>query len=161
MATMDVLERLATCLCAQIEADGSPPTCFCGVVPGEAAASLYGGNCRNACGMAWVRLSLLYPSSAVGEQNTEIGNCSGGLGADIEIGIMRCVKIGDNFGNAPTDDELLGASTQQAIDAMTLFRTVFCCDAIDSKDVIVGSYTPIGPAGGLVGGSLSMSVAIE
>lgn len=161
MNPYDLLVDLAGCLCAQIETDGSPPTCFCGVVPGDAAAQQYTGNCADKCGMAWVRGASVYPSAAVGVQDTQAGNCGTGVGMDVEVGIMRCVPFGDAAGNLPSAEALLAATQLQMTDAMTMRRALYCCEAIDNMDFILGNYTPIGPLGGLLGGTWAISVAVE
>src|SRR5690348_1157109 len=125
------MDELATCLAAQIEADGSPPTCFVGVVPGEAAVMDYGGDCNDKCGIAWVRLASAYPANAVGVQALTPGNCASDLGAEIEIGITRCMEVpGD--GQPPEDSEVLATAHQQTKDMLTIFRTVACCSALSS-----------------------------
>src|SRR5262245_47959666 len=107
-----VVSDLAACLCAEIETTPDlPALCFCGVVPGEVAAQDYSGDGSGGkCGMAWVRLASLYPASGVGEPNTNAGNCDAGLGADIEMGVMRCITVGDAMGNPPTPTQLLDAA---------------------------------------------------
>lgn len=156
------LAALATCLCAEIlNPDwGVPDVCFCGIVPGEAALGDYAGDCDTKCGMAWVRLSSIYPSNAVGVMLTEPGNCAFGLGIDGEIGIMRCIPVGDAMGNPPTPDEMLAAAELQVTDALIMQRAMFCCDAIPQRDVILGQYQTLGPDGGLVGGSFPFSMAV-
>lgn len=149
---------LATCLCAQIEADGLPPFCFCGVVPGEAAILDYAGDCDPLCGMAWVRLAGAYPSMIVGAPDVSLGNCGAALGGDIEIGTMRCVPGSDDSGNPPSDAELLLATSLQIADAEAIRKAIICCPG--HKDFTIGQYTPVGPAGGMVGGAWLLSVQV-
>lgn len=153
MNLSDKLEALAMCLCAQITADGSPEPCFCGVVPGDGVSLTYGTDCDARDGMAWVRINAMYPSSAVGSQDTTVNNCGSEIGVDIELGIMRAMPIDPN-GEQIDDADLLAVTRQQTKDALTLFRAATCCAAIPGKELIVGAYTPAGPLGGLVGGAL-------
>ena len=152
-----MLLSLAGCLCAQIEADGSPQPCFCGVVPGEAAVAQYAGDCDTRDGMAWVRLTTGYPSVSVGQIDQRVGNCKSGTGFDVEVGILRAFPVEEE---APTDAELLAAFDQQMKDMLTMRRAIECCDAISSKDFILGSYRPSGPLGGLVGGIWNVMLAV-
>ena len=156
MSIQTILNSLAACLCAQIEADGSPKTCFCGVIPGATAVQEYGTDCDNLDGMAWVRLALTYPSSAVGVQSQQVGNCSVGIGVDIEVGIMRTIPMDA----LPDEAELLAANQQQVKDVLTIRKAIACCPDLHSKDFILGSYTPSGPLGGLVGGAWTVHVGI-
>lgn len=150
-AVNDRLTAIAACLCAQIETDGLPPVCFCGVVPGDQVALDYvGDNCATACGMAWVRLIGMYPSVSLGQPNTEPGNCQSLLGLEVEVGIMRCASLPDDDGTPPSAADLAGDVELQAADALTMRRALLCCAS--SQDLMLGPYTPQGPEGGLVGG---------
>jgi len=146
------LEAIADCLCNQITSDGLPPVCYCGVMPGSIAVADRVGNCGDVCGMAWVRLDQMYPAVTVGVPSGDPGNCQRGLGLDIELGILRC------FPTEPTDQELFSSTELQILDAETLFRAVTCCPAIPQMDCVVAPYTPLGPDGGTVGGTLSISM---
>jgi len=161
-AVFERLTALATCLCAEIQdpANGVPDVCFCGIVPGEAALGEYAGDCDTKCGMAWIRLVSVYPSNAVGVTVSTAGNCAHGLGMNVEMGMMRCISVGDDQGNGPTPAELLDASELQIADALLMHRALYCCDAIPGRDVILGPYQSLGPQGGLIGGSYGISMAV-
>jgi len=158
-STFTRLTLLRDCLCAQIEADGSPPVCFCEVVPGEAATAEY-FNCTGACsGMAWVRLMSSYRATSVGTPNGEVGNCGKETGLEVELGIMRCAPGLLTRDGRPVPAAVVSEVTaQQMMDMETLVRTVECCPLLNPKDYIVGSYRPIGPEGGIVGGALDISM---
>lgn len=165
IAPNPIFERmaaLATCLCAEIQNPdwGVPDVCFCGVVPGAAALGDYAGDCDTKCGIAWVRLVSAYPSNSVGAALLEPGNCAFGQGLDLEMGVLRCISAGDEFGNPPTPEEYLAAAELQVADLLIMQRALFCCDAIPQRDVILSQYQPIGPEGGLVGGAYTMSMAV-
>jgi hypothetical protein len=153
-----VLEDLATCLCAQIITDGLPEPCFCGVMPGEAVAFDYAGSCADACGMAWVRLASAYPSTAIGIASGVPGNCSSTIGLDVELGIVRCIEVGSADGAPPTPEQLNEAAILQQADLLAIWRAVACCR--QSKDWILGQYAPFGPEGGLVGGVMQLSLQV-
>lgn len=147
------LTTLAECVCAALADSEGGPTCFCGIVPGEAAVQDYvGDDCGAACGMAWVRLTTAYPAVGVGQPIQRLGNCASSLGYEVEIGVMRCISAGDEAGNAPSPEELLAATKEQMSDMAAVVRAVSCCDGISGKDFILGTYTPLGPEGGVVGG---------
>lgn len=151
-----LLTDLATCLCAQILSDDLPPVCFCGVVPGEQVALDYSGDCEDACGMAWVRLVMSYPSTVIGVPSVTPGNCGLGIGVDVEMGIVRCISVGGVDGQPPSPAELAAAAVLQQADLMAMWRAVSCCR--NSNDWMIGVYTPFGPEGGLVGGTLTLSI---
>jgi hypothetical protein len=161
-AIYDRLTALAACLCAQITdpINGVPDVCFCGIVPGESVPADYAGNCNKKCGMAWVRLTSIYPANIVGAAIVEPGNCDYGIGMDVEMGILRCISVGSADGASPSPAELLAATQLQIADALVMQKALVCCDAIPPKDVILGVYQSIGPEGGLVGGSFPMSMGV-
>jgi hypothetical protein len=145
------LTDLATCLCATLVTEGLPDVCFCGVVPGEAASAMYGGDCAKRCGMAWVRLVSVSPTNTLGDQApaTQPGNCASGIGSTVEVGVLRCTPIG-TAERPPSDADLLSAARLQIADMMAMRQAVACC--VGSRDWVLGTYTPAGPSGGLLGG---------
>jgi len=152
-----ILADLSTCLCAQILTDGLPPVCVCGVMPGDEVALDYAGDCDDACGMAWVRLTTAYPSVQIGIPSSTPGNCTKAIGIEIEIGIVRCLDVGDG-GTPPEVASLTASAVLQIADMMAMWRAVYCCQ--NAQDFIVGQYTPIGPQGGLIGGSLPLGMLV-
>lgn len=147
----DALERLALCLCAQIVADGSPSTCFCGVMPGQGVAADL-ASCGDGDGIGFVRLASTYPAQTVGVADQTPGNCGVAIGLDIEVGIYRCFPFtGD--GSFPDPETLLEVSRQQYLDMESMRRALICCDWLPAKDVLLGQYNPLGPDGDLIGGT--------
>lgn len=155
------MAALAECLCGQIKdpANGVPDVCSCGIVPGDnMAPGLMDGNCAITCGQAWVRMVGAYPMKGVGQPDTSLGNCGAQVGADVELGIVRCIDVGDERGTPP--EVLLAAAQLQYADALVMRKAVLCCDAVPFRDTIMGNYTPLGPAGGMVGGQWLISIAV-
>lgn len=154
-ALTTVVEDLAACLAAQIEADENIPPCFCGVLPGfEVAWDI--GQCDEANGLAYVRVAGVYPSSSVGVASLIPGNCAVGLGFDLEIGMLRCFDLNED-GSPSSPEQLLEATQLQLFDVQTMRRTLACCDWLGSNDYVVGTYQPVGPSGGVVGGAFPLS----
>lgn len=166
------MAEIAECLCGKIAENDLPKVCFCGIIAGALPydAQGVGGECYDemsnpvedaeGCGQAWVRLTTAYPSSAVGFADTTPGNCSKGFGYDIEIGITRCIRIVENGGSLPAD-EMLGAVQLQIADMLTMQQAILCCSSFAGENSVLGQYTPIGPEGGVVGGSWVISVAAD
>lgn len=154
----DRLVALRDCLCEQIKTDGLCDVAFCGIVPGEAAAGDYFNCGGTANGMAWVRLSNAYMATAVGVTDLTIGNCSKSIGYEVELGIMRCAAVASVNGIPPSPKAVNEEAAQQIADMETLFNTVRCCSAFSTKDHVVGSYQPLGPEGGVLGGILTVSL---
>lgn len=149
------LENLATCLCAAILEANLPEPCFCGIVPGEAVVEDYIGDCEPVCGMAFVRLASIYPATSLGQPSDDVNNCGLMLGADIEIGILRCISSGEADGSPPSPEELYAATQLQINDSLAIYKAVNCCDL---GDVLMDTYSPVGPLGGIVGGIWPISI---
>lgn len=155
---------LAECLCEQIQdpSNGVPDVCSCGVIAGDSMApGFIDGNCNVACGAAWVRVTTIYPMKGIGNPDTTVGNCGAGVGADIEMGIVRCMDVGGVDGAGPSAESMLAAAQLQYADAMVMRKAVQCCPGFPARESIMGSYAPVGPAGGMVGGMWTVRVAID
>lgn len=163
---MDVLENriftllaeIATCLCAQIEENELPGLCFCGILPGDQPYDVSG--IGDECGgQAWVRLVNAYPSTQVGVADITVGNCTKGLGFDLEVGIIRSIVIPED-GEAMEPEELLSGSQLQIADMLTMQQALQCCEALANEDFVLGTYLPSGPDGALLGGVWPASVLV-
>lgn len=154
---LDALTLLAACVCKEATNDGEEPLCFCGVLPGDAVAHDYGfsDNCAQP-GMAWVRLLTAYPSSAVGSADTTPNNCMKATGLDIEVGILRGYPIEEQV----SAEVAAEAVVRQYDDYERMLRAILCCDAFSRTDLVLGSYTPIGPMGAVFGGIYVFSASI-
>lgn len=148
MTPFDVLTSLAACLKVTLEDAGVPP-CWNGVMGGDAVPIDMGGCKDGRCGQSWTRLGSGYPATVVGQQNVSPSNCDQPLGYDVEMGVMRCVRV-DKEGR-PVDPT--GAARVQLQDMMLMRRAIFCCDDIDPTGVVLNSYQPSGPLGGMQGGT--------
>lgn len=150
------LAALAGCVCEKVNAVNE--TCFCGITLGDQYVSTSGiGDCEEACGEAWVRITGAYPSTVVGQPNFNLDNCGASMGVDIEIGVLRCLEVPEG-GEAPTPEQFLEAANVQIKDMIAIRDAVLCCEHFPSY--ILGAWTPIGPDGGLVGGSWTISVGV-
>lgn len=150
MSLSSQLEDLATCLCAEV---GGDTMCYCGVIVGDDIYDLsgVGGDCEDACGQAWVRVTDSFMASTLGVQDVDGGNCGLEMNVVVEVGVLRCLRIPEK-GEANTAEEMVAAFEQQQSDMLAIRRALLCCDSIDSQDVILGTFAPIGPQGGLYGG---------
>lgn len=147
MTVSERLTELAQCLCAEVG-----DLCFCGVLPGgEAALDYAQHDCDGDCGQAWVRLVTVYPSRTLGQADETAGNCNSLLGYDVELGVVRCLLVGDDAGGPPDAAAMLASTEMQVADMEAMRRAVLCCTP--AKEFLLGAYTPYGPEGGLVGGT--------
>jgi hypothetical protein len=151
------MESLAECLCEAVGSD----LCFCGLIPGEGVIETYSTGCDDVCGMAYVRLASATPGnslSSVANVAQQPGNCQQGLLVPLEIGVFRCFPPPDQDGNPPDAATMLAITEQQIDDMMAMRRAVACC--ADSRDIVLGTYSPIGPEGLSIGGFWTLTLMV-
>jgi hypothetical protein len=153
------LIQLAECLCSQIATDGLPEPCECLVLPGAQVALDYCEPCRDdKCGMAWVRLTTMYPSANFPNLDETLrGSCRAPLAYGIELGVARCAPVGKDDGMPPDPADQQAAVRLQMSDALAMRKALSCC--YGASGWMLGVYTPFGPEGGCVGGSWQASVS--
>lgn len=154
---MPALEQLAHCLCAALaEHPELPELCFCGVVWGELVPADY---VQDDKGMAWVRLISGQPSATFGQPYTEPG-CTMPLAFVVEMGVLYCPPMPDSVDprDLPSIADHLVAARHAATAMEAMFSAVICCFDSQDKDLVVGQYTPMGPQGGVMGGTLQLTV---
>lgn len=149
-----IMVQLSQCLCEELTARGlMPGDCFCGMFPGDNAVWDYTN------GLAYVRLVDSYPSTAFPAANTTPrGSCSAMLAATLEVGLLQCAPAMSGTGVLPTQEEQFEATRLQIAGMRAMQQAIACCD-LDL--VVLGTYTPQGPQGGLVGGYWQLNVAAE
>jgi hypothetical protein len=151
------MTRLAECLCRELIDAGLPPTCFCGVMPGELVDASY---VTAKEGMAWVRMVGAYPYSVFPAADQTGAVCTMPLAFELEVGALWCAPVArDSRGNAPTQVAQF-ASTEVQIAAMAaMHRAILCCMPRQRGTAALGQYAPVGPEGGTVGGTWAVYVA--
>lgn len=157
LAVWPTMTAIAECLCTELIASGLPPTCLCGVLPGEAIDASY---VTTSEGMAWVRLANAFPYTVFPNANLAGNPCVMPLAYELEIGALWCAPVArDSRGNPPTVEDQY-ATTQIQVAAMAaMHRAIVCCLPYERAQVAMGQYTPSGPEGGVVGGVWSLVVA--
>lgn len=153
-----VVVQLTDCLCAELVTAGLPPTCICSPMPGEAIAADY---VSREQGMAWVRVSSVYPSAVFPAQDQSASGCLMPMAVQLEVGALYCAPVTQGRSNNPPGLSQVFDSTRTQMAAMAaMLRAIECClGAASRKGVSLGPYTPLGPDGGVVGGSWTVTVA--
>lgn len=110
------------------------------------------------CSQAWVRAMNIQPKGggAVGFGGAD---CSMTLTLELEVGVLRCLKIPPRA-KAPTATDVLVAGMQALTDAQAILCAALACDAWDDT-VQVGAWNPSGPLGGQHGGTWTFLVEIS
>lgn len=154
---MDVEGKMAAllgCVVGQVASEGRPVDMDI-VIPGTAAFKIGMGKCSQA----WIRLVSANPSNSVGTPESTPGNCAAGLGITLEVGIMRCWKA-PKADKEPDPDELRRVGSLVVADMLSMRAALLCCDAVRSKDLILNTYRPMGPAGPDFGGAWTFQIGV-
>jgi hypothetical protein len=158
-----MLLDLASCVCAELDKAGLPPTCFCGVIPGEVAFDHCGNNCDSGdCGgMAWVSPRVITPSEVAFGTVTSVAprRCQVPmLDIGFEAGIVRCAPTPDSDGTPPSMAVYLEAARLQMADMAAIERALLCCQ---SEAPRLDTWVSVGPEGGCLGGVWAASYPVN
>lgn len=158
---MAILGRALDALNQELEADGTRESlCEVTVLHGETMILDYGA--ESCGGMGWVRLVSGNPTATF-PNAPQAGTCAMDLAFAVEMGVIRpAPKIGTFQKRIilPTADEQ-AAATSLALDDMAAMHRALKAFASEMENFVLGSYTPIGPQEGTVGGSWSFTVGEE
>lgn len=155
---------LAACLCLETEAEGGPALCYCGVIAGELVLDFCGGDCgAGGCGgQAWVRLTSAFPSGTFPNPDALPTNCFSPIAYTLEVGIARCMPMGESGPNGytpPSLDQQVDALRLQTADIAAMRRAIQCCFGKGDRDYILGQYDQATVnGGGCLGGVFTVTV---
>lgn len=163
---IDVLDSVRVELGTQLADSRAGETCFLGLYPGDQVAADHcgcGGK-TGGCGMAWVRLARLYPSTRFPNPDTAPVNVAitGPSAAILEVGVMRCLPVAGASGGVsmPSESQQMEATLAQVSDEAAIRRTLVCATELKRRDTVLGSYTPMG-LGGCGGGAWQVTVRLR
>jgi hypothetical protein len=111
-------------------------------------------------GQAWVQLNSVSPSDSFPTPQTGAMRCDFAEWAvDVSIGILRCASTVDDNGTPPSSETLLAEADKVNRDRVLIDMAIRCCflEEDDPEAYVVGSWTPLGPQGGCVGGQQQLS----
>lgn len=150
------LVELRECLCNALTDFGAGPVCWCGLYPGQQVAWEFCGECAgDHCGMGYVRLASAFPQD--GNLSAILsGRCTTSLAYTLNVGALRCLPYGGADGEPPSEADMLAATLDQAADMMAIRKAIECC--FGKADHAMGTWQPLGPSGGCVGGEWLVAV---
>lgn len=150
------LAELAECLCQTVADDPNcEPLCFCGVVPGGGIALdyIHTDECASKDGMGWVRMVTEFVTRAFPQPLTDATPCAAEVAFTAEVGLIRTFPISED-GEPPDAATYLAYSERQIGEAAMLRKVIVCCYG---NSAVLGTYVPIGPQGGAIGGAWTLT----
>lgn len=129
--------------------------CSFTIMPGDTAIANYGA--ESCGGMSWVRLALANTTVSFPQSDVTVNNCGHGLAFTAEVGILRPshepeVNPEMQIVELPTDAEMM-EDAEHSLDDMMAMHAALSAVGMEMDDFIIQSYSPIGPEGGVVGGT--------
>ncbi|MRH86012.1 hypothetical protein GFY24_00780 [Nocardia sp. SYP-A9097] len=156
-----VAHTLIGALTAALASTRAGAPCVSVVHPGT-STPMYGWcKCEdNAEGMAWTRVVSIAPTIRFPQPIS--GVAAPGevvqLAAVIELGVDRCYWSTEDNSMPPI--EILDSMARDiADDAAAMMRAVQCAGL--PQDVVLGSWMPRGPSGGIHGGTMTVTVRVD
>lgn len=150
---------LLAAVAVELEKDGTGSSiCSFTKQPGDSVALDY----AECGGMAWVRLVDSRPTVGFTRADVTPASCYWGLTHTLEIGIMRPSPIPEESlagAELPDDSEMSAATEAQMNDLAAMHRAIKA--ARREFELLPGTYTPVGPVGGTVGGTWAVQVGEE
>lgn len=158
-----LLMSLRDCLCTEVAKATWGAVCRCYVAWGPALPIQDGCSC--ACGEdelhngdAWVKLDGLDPDLVGGTGAGISGWCPQGWAATVSMGVYRCIPVGEGEEVLPAQ-EVTDISLALLSDMAAIWRVLACCEALEEGTRVLG-WSPIDPAGGCAGGTISIQVPL-
>ena len=156
--TGNLLADLAALAEGTLESAGRG-VCWAGVWPGAEVAWEFCDECGGEhCGMLYVRLASMFPSTVFPEQDTMSASCSTERALAVEVGVLRCLPV-EADGTAPDGATLTAVSLSILDDAMALCQTIQGWAAANDQRYLLGAWEPLGPQGACAGGFWTFTTA--
>lgn len=134
--------------------------CAVTLMPGNEVPYDYG---QESCGgMLWVRLVSANPSAEFPLADVTASNCASTLAYPCEVGIMRPAPLAEMVNDElilPNDTDNSEATEQQLLDMESMYRALIALGD-NVENVLPGTYFPLGPEGGVVGGRWTFTIGL-
>lgn len=159
-----IVEQMLDCLVVRLD-DVGAPVCRAFWHPGATAPwDSCGQSAGGAEGQAWVAVPRVWPSDDFPAEMVGPHRCAPrGFAAEMTVGILRCAATVDSSGAPPTSEAVTADALKTSRDRAVALDAIVCClmgDDADPGTYRLGGWTPLGPDGGCVGGTWSVTVAV-
>lgn len=149
---------LLACLVVALREKGHEEVCSTAVYHGDSVTLDY----ADCGGMAWVRLVTTGPSRNFPAIVSDLNSCGATLAHSFELGVMRAAPLAvallaGSGVDLPSDEENSEAASLALDDMECLWAAIQTARA-DIELLVPGTYTPVGPTGGSLGGTWSVTV---
>lgn len=158
---LPLANQLLTCLCDALSTNPNPPAQCCLRV-GDVVYADFNQYQDQCCeGLAYVRITRIYPSHEFPAQLETWTPCANlQFAVELEMGVFRCEPQQGTV-DLPSCDEWTATTTQVANDWEAMTRAACCLqDQLPVGDpLLMGVWQPMNSGGGCTGGILPVIVA--
>lgn len=157
------MEAIKDCVEAAL-VDCNRPVCRSSLKPGAEEFIPWDNccECSNGEGELWVGVNRVWPSDNFPFQVTGTERpCSFlAYAAELSIGVMRCSLALTDSGEAPTTERMEAEVAKMTADRAAVGQAIRCCygPTVEKGEYLIGSWVPLGPNGGCVGGQQSLTI---
>lgn len=155
-------EELLACL-ETVLSKYDAEACRTFIAPGNPPAWDVCCDCGDGEGQAYVQIASVAPTDNFPATQTGAMRCPpSGFAAQFVVGIIRCAAVVDDQGRPPSSARLTADAVKVHRDRAIVQEVMRCCylDDADPGSYVIGTWTPLGPQGGCVGGSTPILVAV-
>jgi hypothetical protein len=161
-----VAQELLACFTEKLQELPNPPK-YIQMRVGQETGPLIGPNIDECCsGLAWVRVSAVYPSwdSFPGPDNTWLPCGPLAYAVVLEMGVAFCMPWSDSSGmidevDPPSTQDWASAFNTQMIHQTLMRQTAACCFRPTQRRA-VGEWSSFAVDGGCTGGRLTVTVSV-
>ena len=154
------LTTLADCLDATL-AHYDAPTCRTFIAPSGPPAWDVCCECHEGEGQAWLQVQRVFATDDFPTEQTGAVRCRPAeFAASVRIGILRCGATIDDQAEVPSAERLTADAFKVQRDRVAMYDALTCCfmDDAEPGTFVIGAWTPLGPSGGCVGGSIEFTM---
>jgi hypothetical protein len=156
------VESLLSCLEEKLS-EYDAEVCRSFIAPGSSSPWDVCCDCGRNEGMAWIAIQEVYPTDNFPTSQTGAMRCTfAEHGVRVTLNVLRCAAVVDDQGRVPSTARLMNDMRKVQRDRTIVLEAIKCCFLADADPgtYVIGSFTPLGPSGGCVGGSTSLSFAV-
>lgn len=148
------------------EAGEREKLCALTIYPGIGVVVDYGAE-TDGCegGMGWVRIVEMHPTAGYPNADVTLRNCGNyDFAYTLEIGLLRPVPIitEDQVGGLQVPDDVENFDiSMKIVDDIHWMHEAIKRTKAEYSDVIPGAWTPLGPEGGMGGGTWTLTASAD
>lgn len=155
------VEALLSCLEEKLS-EYDAGVCRSFIAPGGSTPWDVCCDCGDNEGMAWIAITEVFPTDNFPSPQGGAMRCDyAEQGVRLTIGLIRCAATVDDQGRVPSVDQLMADMRKVQRDRGILLEAIKCCYLADADpgSYVIGSWTPLGPNGGCVGGQMTLQIS--